>query len=466
MDTFLAIILLVVAILLVVVMAAQALRGTVDLLSMRNFFLLGFILFQLSSPAMSLITDQWSVLPVTDTPRVAIIYTVLALVFLVCFFVFYSWGGPARVISAYVTTNAGSPGTTSMMTLAYAFLGLGLFLRFVVMYVPYLGVAAVALGSGLIVVAVALIGWAWAPRLWNPAVMVPSVILLMVAIFSVLAESFGRRDLVAVVGALAWGAYHGHWKFLGTKALFGRLAVLGFAGIILFGAVTATRNAEKLITSPGDVLRQLGSASPFEGLFDFGTGQFTGANSMWIIQTRPDIVEYDTLHTMRYVLSHPIPRRFWPDKPGALGQDLPDQARVRLVSKDLNLGPGIIGHIYNDNPWLAFVPYTIAIALILRIFDELIRQRPYNPFVVLPIAVGIGEIIALPRGEAGLFFVRALVYTAAAWVAMSVVARLLMTVGWVRRYDAEEHGWETTTGDEDGYGADDGTYGVPDADRR
>ena len=45
MASFLGLILLMLAALLALLMLAQGLRGSVDLLSVRNFFLLGFIVF-------------------------------------------------------------------------------------------------------------------------------------------------------------------------------------------------------------------------------------------------------------------------------------------------------------------------------------------------------------------------------------------------------------------------------------
>lgn len=415
-------------------MLVQAARGTVDLLSVRNFFFVGFILFQVISPATTLWSEWYDNLKVSDQPRAAAIYFLLTVLFVGLFLLVYSRRKLVHAVAARFGSDAEAPGPTSLLILATAFLGLGLVTKFGLVYVPYVGPAADALGSGIIILTVGMAAWVAAPRLLNPAIVLPAAGIVLASTVAVLARgAFSRRDVVALVVALAWGAYHGHWKHLGFKAVLARATVLVFLGLLFFGAFTATRSAEKLINSPGELLERLTSGNPFAGLYEFGTGQFTGANSMWIIQTRPDAIPYDTLHTARYVISHPIPRQLWPEKPVGLGLTLPDQAHVRRVAKDLNLGPGIIGHIYNDNPWLAFLPYTIVLALVIRFFDELVRVRPWSPFIVLPIAVGLGEMVALPRGEAGLFFVRAVVYVAGAWVAMNVTAAGLRLIGLLPR---------------------------------
>jgi hypothetical protein len=445
MTALLAVLLLLLAGVLLIMMVVQAARGISDLFTVRNFFLLGFILFQLTSPAMSLWTDRYDTLKVYDQPRAAVIYCLLTVLFLALFLFITARRQLVHAIALRFGANTGSPGPGSMLTLAAVFLGLGILAKAILVQIPYLGIIADAMGSGILIVTVAMAAWAAAPRMLNPAVTLPAALLITASVLTTLSLSaFSRRDVVALVVAMAWGAYHGYWKYMGLKATLARGAVVFFLGLLLFGAFTVTRSYEKLTSTPGALLGRLTSANPFQGLYELGTGQFAGANSMWIIQTRPDVIPYDTLHTARYVLAHPIPRAVWPDKPGALGQTLTKQGRVRNVSKGTSLGPGLIGHIYNDNPWLAFLPYTIVLALFISFLDELIRVRPWNPFVVLPIVVALGEIVAFPRGELGLFFVRAVAYLAGSWILLNATAATLRMVGWLPRVDPEPEPWLRT----------------------
>lgn len=444
MNAICASILLLTTLWLVGLILYQAWRGTVDLLSVRNFVLLGFIIFQLVSGAASLWSDQYGDVNVTDQPRVGVIFTLACLGFLGSVLWVYRWDRAAGAFASRLAANTASPGPSSLLVLALGFLGSGLVLRFGLVYIPLLGPAMNAIGTGLILVSVSMAAWAYAPRLWNPAVAIFAGAIALVALFSVLAGAFGRRDLVAFVGAAIWGAYHGHWKHLGFRAVGLRLAAFGFAGLILFGAMTATRQYDRLVYSPGEIFGRLTSRSPWQGLVDLTTGQWAAANSMYLIETRPERVPYDTLHSARYALLHPIPRAIFPAKPGSLGLAMPHEVHMTNVSKDLTFGPGIIGHIWNDNPWLAFPLYVLVIGLTLRVLDELIRRAPYNPFVVLPIAVGVGEFVALARGELGLFYVRAVAYILGAWVAMSVIGKVFRMLGWVAPVEpapVEPDGW-------------------------
>lgn len=448
MVYMLAVLLVAVAACLLLMMTVQAVRGTADLLSVRNFFLLGFILFQLTSPALSMWKGDYDALEVHDQPRTGAIYVSLAVAFLVLFLWGYGRRHWLRPIARRFGSDTAATGPANMLVLAAAYLVLGILCKLLLVPIPYLGTIADALGSGILVVTVAMAAWTAAPRLLNPAVVLPAGLIMMVAGIATLSGSaFSRRDLVALVIAAGWGAYHGHWKYKGGRALVLQGIPVLIAGLLLFGAFTASRSYDAPINSPGALVSRLVSASPLDGLYELGTGQYAGANSMWIIQTRPESIPYDTLHTAVYVLGHPVPRAIWPGKPGALGEVLIEQGHVRRVSRGTTVGPGLIGHIYNDNPWIAFIPYTLVLALFIGFLDELVAVRPWSPYVVLPVTVALGEIVALPRGEAGLFFVRAVVYLAGSFVLLNLTAGTLRALGFIPRAAPEEPSYEDQWGE-------------------
>src|SRR5690606_9104131 len=54
-------------------------------------------------------------------------------------------------------------------------------------------------------------------------------------------------------------------------------------------------------------------------------------------------------HTVKYILVHPMPRAWWPDKPLGLGYTLPfDTGWIRARGGYVNVGPGIVGHAYHE----------------------------------------------------------------------------------------------------------------------
>jgi hypothetical protein len=65
----------------------------------------------------------------------------------------------------------------------------------------------------------------------------------------------------------------------------------------------------------------------------------------------------------------------------------------------------------------------------LRILDEMVRLEPDNPFVVIPVGVALGEIVAIPRGELGLFVFRTIIAIVSAYIGMRMVAKLLVAFG-------------------------------------
>jgi hypothetical protein len=126
----------------------------------------------------------------------------------------------------------------------------------------------------------------------------------------------------------------------------------------------------------------------------------------------------------------------YPDKPTALAQVVPKQSgSIAYKAETYNVGPGIIGHIANDNPWLALVPYAVFLGLYLRLLDDLVKWNALNPFVLLPIGVGLGQIIGLARGETGHFMFMGMLNMLGAYVAMQVFVRVATTFGFVMRYD-------------------------------
>ena len=145
-----------------------------------------------------------------------------------------------------------------------------------------------------------------------------------------------------------------------------------------------------------------------DGALQLLGGQDAAANSMWVIENRPEPYPYDTLASLEYFLAHPIPRVIWDDKPLGLGTVMVKQSMETGVGEGFSLGPGLIGHIVNDNPWIALPLYAILLGAWLRILDDLLVRFAYQPYLVLPLGIELGEIMGLPRGELGFFAFRAI----------------------------------------------------------
>jgi len=436
---------------LVVMMLFQYYRGTVDLLSLRNLYLGGFIIFQSNNAARVLWNEYFGEYPVVNLPGTPTIFVMMALMYIIIFLVTYQSG---FLVSKFAATRAKAyrtPNVASMLTIAVVFAVLGVIFRmiFTKLPIPLFPQVFHPVGAGLLFVAAAIAGGAWAPRLTNPVIGGVSAGVILIAMVPILGD-FSRRDILGLAMAFIWGCYHAHWRHLGPMQAMMRLGAVGAAGFILLSAHTAIRGAfiEKDLSFT-QVIELMRGANVSSGASDLASGQDSGAISMWLIETRPEQFPYDTFHTARMLLTHPIPRMIYPDKPTALALTVPKQAGSNEQKAEaFNVGPGIIGHIANDNPWLALVPYAVFFGLFLRLLDDLVKWNAANPFVLLPIGVGLGNIIALARGETGHFLFMGMLNMLGAYIAMQVFVRTATTFGFVMRYDESQDQHDDDGGDD------------------
>jgi len=431
MEQFLAIFLSLVTVWLAGSMIAAARSGRVDLFSVRNFFLLGFIVFQLTSATLTLLTGYYDAVQCQDYAKTGTIYTILALLFLFLYLLFYRKGGWATRTACRIGGRYGQIGTGSTLLLATLFMIGSLLFRLVLSQIPVFGVLSMIIASGLAAAAAGLAAWAWAPRWTNPAITLWALLIIGTSLATVFAGDFGRRNALDILLACMWGAHHGHWKRVGLKRARTQILTVAGGAMVFMAAFTAGRKDSTLDRNMSltESFSRLGDGDLGKGFLDMATGQAAAACSMWIIETRPDPFEYDTFHTVRYFLFHPIPRILWENKPIGLGSAMTEQARVRGRSKEFSFGPGLVGHIVNDNPWVSLVTYAFGFAFMMKFMDELVRRHPYNAFIVIPLGVALGDIVGIPRGEAGFFLARIFIMTTSAWIGMGVFGAIAKSLG-------------------------------------
>jgi hypothetical protein len=253
---------------------------------------------------------------------------------------------------------------------------------------------------------------------------------------------------VAVV--CLWGAFHGHFKKQNLGRMFLPLTGVALAGLIVISAYTSVRTHESRERGFVDQMMSLLQANVFAGMVDVFSGQGAAPISMWLMESRPENYPYDTLHSLRYVTTNIIPREWWPEKLDSLGITMVPEAAIVNKASGFTVGPGMMGHIANDNPWIALLLYAALMGAFLRILDEMVRLEPDNPFVVIPVGVALGEIVAIPRGELGLFVFRTIIAIVSAYIGMRLVAKLLVAFG--MRYNVALTGSEDAPAREAGEG--------------
>ncbi len=431
MEDFSALIMISLAALIALYVGVQAVRGTVDILSTRNMFLIGLIVFQITGPAVQILADAQAHFHPYDLPKTSVIYTAMLFTFVTLFLLSYSKS--TRVIDAIISKHRPSPRRYSpagLMIIAAATIPVGMACQFALVYIPVLGPGFRMLGFGMYAVGSGLASWVWFKHFFNPIYFLLACAIIVMAMGLTFYENFGRRPLLGIVAGIGWAAYYSHWRSLGLRAVFKRGIFVAGAGFFLLALVTSSREGGFRDRSALENISTLKDASFSSGAIDLLTGQEAGMNSMWLIESRPNTKDYDTLHTVYSVLTFPIPRAVWPDKPTALAISMPNnELRISGKAKDWNIGPGIIGHIENDNPWIALWMYPLFLGFYFRVFDRIVVWFPDNPFAVLPMGAALGQIIAMPRGELGSFFFIATINILGSFIIMFVFSIIFKQFG-------------------------------------
>jgi hypothetical protein len=84
-----------------------------------------------------------------------------------------------------------------------------------------------------------------------------------------------------------------------------------------------------------------------------------------------------------------------------------------------------VGHIANDNPWIALPLYAFLLGIAMRFIDQRVRNYVEDPFIVVPLGAGLAQILALPRGELGLFAFQLTASIIGGWLVLRVVGPLV-----------------------------------------
>jgi len=424
-----------------------------DLLSMRNLFLAGLVVFQFTSGIIAfLLPDYSNPFSISEYEGPAIEYTIILFLFTFGFLGIYRSGFIANIIVRKVNIPDVNTAWFRLIVLSIVLFFLGLVCRLFGGYVPVVGLFIYMIGASFFAFATGMAAWAWAPRMWNPLPLFVTGFVSLGGLAVLFTDSFGRRDMLGIVIAFIWGSYYSHWRYGSFKKLVFRFACISVLGMLFLSAYTSTRFTFGLeMASLSSRVRALADADIGQGLQDLFSGQNAGMYSMYFISTRPERIEVDNLHSVKYFFSLPYPRRLWPNKPDALALTSVDEVHAPGRPKGWNIGPGIVGHMVNDNIFIALPLYTCILAVFLKVCDGLLSKYAHIPYVVLPMGVSLGQVIAIPRGELGNFFAKTVLYIVGGWIVMIIVIYAMRLFGGSSALvDDEEHydQWENDPADE------------------
>ncbi|MFI4854518.1 MAG: hypothetical protein ACIAQF_06015 [Phycisphaerales bacterium JB065] len=406
----------------------DAVKGRFDLVCLRNIYLLGFIIFQLISAALTFLTDNYMPYPLSNPSTVGLYYCVLSTGFLTIFLLSYSHPLKLNRLVRFVPRTAGVPSGGKLLSLAILATVTAFALKYGIR-IPLVGILATYVGNAMGAAAAVVIGWYWAPRFLNPTVAIPSVVLLLANAAVAVQGSSSRRDIIAVFAGFIWGVYFSRVRFMRPSTYLPTLAVVSAVGIVVVASFTSVRGsgAKDRARSPIEHLQAMVTGTDLvKGLLDLGAGQQAAGISMWIIDKHPEVYPFRGPASLKYVYEIPIPRSMWLEKPNPLSIEIPKMARIRGVGYgEFNVGPGVIGQSYSDFGAPAVFLYAILFGLLLRCADDLVWRSPRDIFVISAVGSGLGQVLAMPRGDISLFTFVFLVGFIGTYACMLIFAKVL-----------------------------------------
>jgi len=393
--------------LIFLVIRFDAIAGRCQLFSTRNFFLLGLVLFQASSGAVTFFLDETErgaelesfVMPGLGFCAVLTVFTLL-------FLTFYRRAGWIERLAASRTRIR----VTSKGRLVFAgvtLTALGIVLRFAGESIPYVAVLLPQIAAGCLGGGVALIAMAWARSSWN--IFIAGVLLLATVASSavLLVGAFGRREILGLLFSLVWALYQEKWRLMPVTRFIPRAAIAGaLLGSAVFVFSASRVGGENVDRSLGQQVQRIMTIDPraFEEIAIASlSGQFAGGISMWILNARLEHGGYYPLHSLVYFVTHPIPRDFWLSKPEGLGLTAVREASVTGVQDIFSWGPGLVGHLSHDIVFISLPLYALLIGWALRYMDVRTMLSTRDPVTVALFGSALGQILGMPRGDLGLF---------------------------------------------------------------
>ena len=309
MDKGVSVFLILVAFAIGSKIAVDVVRKRTELVSIRTFFMIGFILFQCTSAAIPLWTNYYPRYPINDPAGTGLRYAGLVSMFLLLFFVSYDKGPFVRKLAAKLPNSSLSPGVGKQLGLAAVLVVIAVALRFGVM-IPLIGILANFAGLGIASVAAGVAGWIWAPRLLNPVVAMIAGAVILAALAVTITGTFGRRGLVSVCACTVWGMYYSHFRTIAKVKYMPTLGVVTVAGTLFLALFSSVRaEAQNKNFGPVEYVKLMATRADLrEGMALLAGGQETGHISLWLTEEFPERTEYENLLGLAYGFMVPIPR--------------------------------------------------------------------------------------------------------------------------------------------------------------
>jgi hypothetical protein len=396
------------AIMMIVIWASTILIGFVQRKShaftLFNFFLLGSIEFV--GISMLALSEGW-LDPVSDYTRQELRPLMLGVVifYITAYVTYFGFGRSAGLIAG--RTFLTWPSINQRVLVMFAFLSLCMSAFFYMkIEVPVVSELLRLVGIKSIAFGIVLMFCAWYRDRQNPMLLALLVGFVFYSLLFSITVGGGRRTFITAVAgvplALYWMRYRNSVPSK-TIVIYSVIAVLSAMTLLAYGSIRHRGRGETQGRDFGYALNSL-LLIP-QRFFDSDKEQFLGQHTIEYSLQAQRIYKRDKspFHVARFLLSAPIPRRFWEDKPVGLGYMLPKDARARTRA---TWGPGIVGHAFHEGSYLYIVLYGAIFVYFMRYFDELIARQPENPFLIGTMAAIFPHVGGWVRGDIATFSIQ------------------------------------------------------------
>ncbi len=233
--------------------------------------------------------------------------------------------------------------------------------------------------------------------------------------------SYGRRGMMSIGLAVLWVMYLRFQSRVSNRK-FVRIGLIVFLPFILaLAAFSEVRVTWPKTTS--EAVENLKRADLVRGVQRLAFLQNSSVISLWCIENHPRRFPYRPLNSLYALVTFPIPRAIWKEKPFGFGIAIPRWARMEGVG-GLNVGAGLIGHVAHEGMWPTLFVYAVVFAFLIAKCDNWIRIS-HSPFILIPLGSALGELYAMARGEISYFAAILIISTTSGIVASVAASRFV-----------------------------------------
>lgn len=403
-------------------------RRKSDVFTAWNCVLVGAFVFNGLSGIGSAVEQQY--LPSLSKSSYQLYYLGTVLFYGTLAATYYAFKAPRRLAGSTLTRwPEVNSATAPLIAIGLMSLVIGIVLP---IGIPVVGQLLMQFGLISPSIAVTVLTIAWYRDRKNILLLALLLMIIPFAIGASVAVGSSRRYLISMLAAVPISLY---WVWLRYKPTSQILIVIGasiaIATPVLMG-FSAIRHANREVKADASavqraqmVLAELPAAIKRGGTSEGFTGQDSVECALSVIQLLNDgskILEVEPLASLWLMVTNPIPRSLWEDKPESLGLHL--VKRFGLYGTAANLGLNVVGQCYFDGGIPVIFLYAFMMGSFLRYYDELLVRRPGNPLLIGGLVAMSSQLIGWPRGCIGLMGMQ-VIQSVVLVVLTSLIARML-----------------------------------------